>query len=977
MVRKISAGIIAFALLLESCKQPGRTPASFVNPFLGTGGHGHTYPGASMPFGMIQISPDTRLEGWDGCSAYHSSDSVIYGFSHTHLSGTGCSDYGDILIMPVKGNCGLQDYQYKSGFSKKTELARPGYYEVQLDKPGVKVSVAAGFRAGIHRYEFSDPSQAGVVIDLKHRDLVLDSRLKISSEDEIEGMRISRGWASQQVLYFAARFSSPISAHMFQTGEQSTTEGKEASGKEIKARLSFNLRQGEPLLMKIGISAVSAENARQNLEHEITGWDLERLAFKADSCWNSQLGKISIEGGSRDQKTIFYTALYHAMLNPNLYSDSDSSYRGRDLLIHKAEGFDYYTVFSLWDTYRAEHPLLTILDQKRTTDFINTFLKQYEQGGALPVWELSANETGCMIGYHAVPVIVDAYLKGIRGFDAELALKAMKSSAENNRLGLLYYNSMGYIPSDLEGESVSKTLEYAYDDWCIAMMARSMGRNDDYSRYIKRAQYYKNVYDRSTGFMRAKANSTWFSPFDPAEVNFNYTEANAWQYSFYVPQDISGLTELSGGREKFAVRLDSLFSVSSKTTGREQADITGLIGQYAHGNEPSHHMAYLYNYVGQPWKTQKLVSRICKEFYRNDPDGLCGNEDCGQMSAWYVFSALGFYPVLPGSGEYAIGTPMFPKMTIRLENGKTFTIEAENVSEKNCYIAGASLNGKPYNRCFIRHQDIMEGGVLQLTMSSKPEETWGSKKEDLPSSQISDHLITPVPSVLGSRKTFLDTTLITLSCPLPSARIYYTLDGTSPGAGSEVYSRPFVIDKSTRLRAFAAAGDMERSFEIEANFIRIPKDRRINLLTNYSGQYSAGGNLALIDFIRGGENFKTGTWQGYEGVDLDAVVDLGKVQPIRKISLGCLQDEASWIFMPYEVRVSLSDDNKQFVALPAVRNTVSEKTSGPMIKDFTVNASGRKARYIRVQAVNRVTCPEGHPGAGRKAWIFADEIVIE
>ena len=556
-MRKLSIpGILILSLFLYTCANHTGSPSEYVNPFLGTGGHGHTYPGASLPFGMIQLSPDTRLEGWDGCSGYHNSDSVIFGFSHTHLSGTGCSDYGDVLIMPVKGNVELDNYSFRSGFDKASEKAVPGYYRVDLKKPGARAELTTTLRTGMHRYTFSDARDAGIVIDLKHRDIVLESRLKVTGKDELEGMRISQAWAARQVLYFVIRFSKPITAYHLRSGGKMPDNASEAKGNDVKGLFRFGLQGNEPLQIKIGISAVSTAGARKNLESENPGWDFDQVSQQAMNAWNRELGKIKVEGGSKDQKTVFYTALYHAMLSPNLYMDVDGQYLGRDQKPHQAKDFDYYTVFSLWDTYRAEHPLLTIIDQKRSNDFINTFLRQFAEGGKLPVWELSANETGCMIGYHAVPVISDAYLKGIRGFDAALALAAMKHSAGMDELGLKYYKTMGYIPSDKEGESVSKTLEYAFDDWCIAQMAKVLGNDSDYGTFIRRAQYYKNVFDASTGFMRAKNNSSWFSPFDPAEVNFNYTEANAWQYSFYVPQDIGGLMQLLGGREKFAARLD-------------------------------------------------------------------------------------------------------------------------------------------------------------------------------------------------------------------------------------------------------------------------------------------------------------------------------------------------------------------------------------------------------------------------------------
>ncbi len=949
----------------------------YVNPFIGTGGHGHTYPGATVPFGMVQLSPDTRLEGWDGCSAYHASDSVIYGFSHTHLSGTGCSDYGDILVMPVTGTVNLENYGYASPFNKTEEFASPGYYRVRLLKGQIDAELTSTARVGVHRYTFTEAGLSNIVIDLKHRDKVLESGLKVSGNDEVEGFRISQAWAARQMVYFVAKFSKPFESYTLSNGGQLSKELNEVNGDNIKSFFTFKITDREQILVKVGISGVSIEGARKNLEAEVPGWDFDTIVNKASLEWNSALGKIKAEEGTHEQQVIFYTALYHTMLQPNIYNDVNGQYRGRDLKVHKAEGFDYYTVFSLWDTYRAANPLYTIIEPERVNDFINTFLRQYDDGGMLPVWELSGNETGCMVGYHAVPVIADAWQKGIRGFDGNKALEAMKHSAEQDHLGLKYYKAKGYIPADREGESVSKTLEYAYDDWCIATMAKSLDKQNDYKTYLIRAQNYKNLFDRVSGFMRAKSNETWFTPFDPAEVNFNYTEANAWQYSFYVPHDIGGLMMLLGGRDKFAIKLDELFSADSKTTGRDQPDITGLIGQYAHGNEPSHHMAYLYDYAGTPWKTQELVHRICTDFYKNSRDGLIGNEDCGQMSAWYVFSAMGFYPVTPGSDIYAFGSPIFPKVTISLGNGKNFTIRAINVNERNFYIQSASLNGKPHTKCYISHADIIKGGELRFNMGPQPNKAWGVGYGAFPDSYIAEFAITPVPSVFKGNQTFMDSTVVTLTCALPGVNIHFTLDGSEPDLKSMVYQRPFILRKSTTLKAFAIGKESPKSLTIEARFNKIQINRKITLNTKYSGQYSAGGDHALIDFLNGSDNFKTGSWQGYEGVDIDAVVDLGSVQPVRKLSLRCLQDQGAWIFMPTGVSWWISDDGANYTKLSTIANDADEHQDGVITKEFSVNLKNQKVRFVKVVAKNRGVCPAWHPGAGGKAWVFADEITVE
>jgi predicted alpha-1,2-mannosidase len=978
MKKTTSIAILGFVLLfLHSSGQKDQPVSKFVDPFIGTAGHGHTYPGASLPFGMIQLSPDTRLKGWDGCSGYHDSDTVIYGFSHTHLSGTGCSDYGDILFMPATTATGLADYGYRSGFVKSgnRETASAGYYRVLMNN-NIGVELTCTKRAGMHRYTFPPVQNPMIVVDLKHRDKVLDSKLRVVSDSEIEGMRISSSWADKQILYFVARFSKPFNTFRIDKDGIPVTGSRDVTGTNIISEFIFPTGTENKILVKVGLSAVSCENARKNLDAEIPGWDFDKVAEDADNAWNEELGKILVSGGTREQMTTFYTSLYHSLLNPNLYSDIDGSYRGRDLKVHTSKGIDYYTVFSLWDTYRAEHPLFTIIEQKRTTDFIQTFLTQYEQGGLLPVWELSSNETDCMIGYHSVPVIADAYIKGIRGFDAAKALEAMKHSANQDRLGLKYYKHLGFIPGDKEGESVSKTLEYAYDDWCIARMAHSMGATADYTNFIRRAQDYKNLFDPSTGFMRGKLNGSWFSPFDPAEVNFNYTEANAWQYSFCVPQDIDGLINLLGGKEKMAAKLDTMFSAASQTTGREQVDITGLIGQYAQGNEPSHHMAYLYDYIGEPWKTQELVHKICSELYTSRRDGLCGNEDCGQMSAWYVMSAMGFYAVTPGNTTYAIGTPLFPETKILLENKKEFIIKADNVSSRNFYIQSVKLNGKSYSKCYIDHSDIMAGGILEFVMGDSPNKSWGTGQDDYPETKISDDPITPGPFITGGKRNFPDSTVIIIGSTMAGSRIYYSLDGTEPTIHSALYKEPVTIDRSITLKTFAVSTGCSKSPVLEVPFHKIPKNLKITLNTKYASQYSAGGDYALIDFERGSDNFRTGAWQGYEGVDLDAVIDLGRMQSIHEISAGFIQDAGSWIFFPLEVTYYLSTDGKDFHQAGTVVCEVPSSKYGVILKDFRQQVPATEARWIRVVAKNRGVCPPGHPGVGGKAWIFADEITV-
>jgi len=950
----------------------------YVNPFIGTGGHGHTFPGATVPFGMVQLSPDTRLTGWDGCSGYHYTDKVVYGFSHTHLSGTGVSDYGDILLMPTTGktvfNNGADEKAgYRSPFSKENEKAEAGYYTTYLDKYDIAVELTATERAGFHKYTFPKNDKGNILIDLEHRDKVINSGITKVSDTEIEGFRLSKAWAEEQHVYFVIQFSQP-----FQKMEVET-EGKAevVAGENIKANLEFDLKNNKEILVRVGISSVSIEGARKNLEKEINHWDFEKTKKTTQEKWTKALSKIDIEGGTDDQKTVFYTALYHTMIAPNLFMDVDGKYRGTDLKIHQAKDYTHYTIFSLWDTYRATHPLYTLIEQKRTNDFIKTFIAQYETGGQLPVWELSGNYTGCMIGYHAVPVIADAYLKGIRDYDENKAFEAMIHSAEQDKLGLEGYKKYGFIPAESEAESVSKTLEYAYDDWCIAQMAAAINEEEDlYKRYLQRAQYYKNIYDSSTGFMRGRMDNAWVVPFEPAEVNYHYTEANAWQYSMYVPQDITGLMNIMGGKEKLEKKLDDLFTANSETSGRHQVDITGLIGQYAHGNEPSHHMAYLYNYLNKPHKTQEKIRQIMDELYFNAPDGLSGNEDCGQMSAWYVLSAIGFYPVTPGSEDYIIGSPLFEKVTLHLENGNDFVIEAKNNNPQNKYIQSAQLNNTPHEKSYITHSDLMKGGNLTFTMTNNPKNEWATNDKNIPTSTINKHLIVTTPIITKGKKAFYEENEIELNTLTKDAEIYYTLDGTNPTTKSQKYTKPFTIKDDCTLKTFAKKEGVGESATIETNFVRIRKHRTIKHNTAYGKQYAAGGNNALVDALRGGKDYRTGTWQGFEGVDINAIIDLGKKEAITKLTIGFLQDENSWIFMPETVTFYTSNDGKNFKEIGSIQNNISPKEKGTQLKDFTL-PTNTQAQYLKVIAKNRGICPEYHKGAGGKSWIFADEIIIK
>jgi len=974
------ASILAL-ILLSFTGFAQKAPVDYVNPFIGTGGHGHTYPGATMPFGMVQLSPDTRLEGWDGCGGYHYDDEYVYGFSHTHLSGTGVPDLCDILIMPTTGKARFNNgYDgkpgYRSHFSHKNEIATPGYYKVQLDDYGITAELTATERAGFHKYTFPASDSANILIDLFHRDDAKEASIQVKGNNEVEGVRYSEGWANNQVVYFVAQFSKPFSGVSLASNNVVLPERLALDKrKNVKAAFHFKTAEGETIYVKVGISAVSIAGARKNLEKEIPGWDFDQVRSNARQAWNKELSKIIVEGGTDDQKAVFYTSLYHTMVVPNTFMDVDGIYRGRDFKNHKAEGFTNYSVFSLWDTYRAYHPLMTIIDQKRTLDYIRTFLTQYDQGGLLPVWELDANETWCMIGYHSIPVIVDAYMKGIKDFDVNKAFEAMKKSATRDNPGLKALDQYGFIPSDREAESVSKTLEYAYDDWCIAQFARSIGKKDEYKYFIHRAQNYKNLYDPSTGNMRARINGGWFTPFDPTEVNYNFTEANSWQYSFTATQDITGLSNLMGGKDKLAAKLDALFSASTQTTGRDQSDITGLIGQYAHGNEPSHHIAYLYPFAGQPWKTQELVHRIMNEFYKNNPDGLIGNEDCGQMSAWAVLSAMGIYAVNPGSNFYVIGTPWFDKVTINLENGKQFVIKANNISPANYYIQSATLNGKKHNASYLKHADIMKGGELVFTMGSQPNTEWGVGKKNEPVTAITDNLVLPAPYVKDAVKTFSGAKTIELAGPA-GATVMVMTSGADRIGENTPYTAPIELTETSKVKFFAQQKKLV-SPTVTAEFIKSEINKDCKLITAPAQQYSGNGGLTLVDNIRGNQDFRVGGWLGFEKENFEAVVDLRESKEVSRLSAGFLQDENSWVFMPTQVEFFLSDDGVNYKSAGVVKNDLPWQKTGAFTRDFNLNITAAKARYVKVIGTNRGTCPEGHKGNPGAAWIFVDEITVE
>ncbi|HEY4325057.1 MAG TPA: GH92 family glycosyl hydrolase [Mucilaginibacter sp.] len=711
---------------------------SFVDPMIGAGGHGHVFVGASVPFGAVQLGPSNIRKGWDWCSGYHYSDSILIGFAHTHLSGTGGSDQGDVLIMPYTGKIKLTtgtqqnpELGWASHYSHTDESVKPGYYSLKLKDYNIKAELTATERVGFHQYYFPAGSEAHVIIDLMdgNGDKATATSIKQVDEYTITGSRFSKGWANDQRLYFAIKVSVPVK-HFSIYEDTVQVTGTTAEGKSTKGLISFDKAPGL-LKLKVGISSVSAENALDNINAEIPDWNFDEVVKAADKKWDTELSRIDIQTSNNDYKKIFYTSLYHAMIDPCIFNDHNGDYRGTDKKIYNKAPFTNYTVFSLWDTYRALQPLYTIIQPQRENDIINTMLAIYKQQGKLPIWHLDGCETNLMPGVSGVQVIAEAYLKGFKGFDASLAYEAVKASTTRDEYGLNYTKNLQYIPADKVRESVAKALEYAVSDGSVALMAKKIGNATDVDYYQKRAKAYGLYFDPVNKFFRGKlADGTWNPVFNPVKFSQpwikDYTEGNAWQYLWLVPQDVEGLMTLLGGEKGFITKLDSLFTIQPTPDPRTPVDITGLIGEYAHGDEPSHHITYLYAYAGQQWKTAEKVRFILNNMYQNSIDGISGNEDCGQMSAWYIFSSLGFYPVFPANGAYVFGSPLFDKATLNLGGGKTFIVQAINNSPGNMYIQSVTLNGEKYDKSYIMHKDITKGGVLKITMGNKPNLNFGT-----------------------------------------------------------------------------------------------------------------------------------------------------------------------------------------------------------------------------------------------------------
>ena len=925
----------------------------FVNPMIGAGGHGHTFPGATLPFSMVQLSPDTRIDGsWDGCSGYHYSDTIIYGFSHTHLSGTGCSDYGDIAFMPTFVNKAIEpidkiDTLFYT-FSHKNETLKAGYYSVKLNN-GIKVELTSTLRVGLQQYTYSQNGYAWITLNLKHRDELLEGKITEINKHSFSGLRRSKAWAENQLVYYYFELSRDADQIIISKNEKG----------ETKVNLGYTVKAGDKILVKTALSSVDESGAKANMDVELNHWNFENVKQDANKAWNKELNKIKAYGGTKDEKLNFYTALYHCMIHPNIMNDADGRYMGRDKQIHKAEGYNYYTVFSLWDTYRALHPLLNIIDKKRSHDFIKTFQAQYEQSGRLPMWELWGNETNCMIGFHSVSVILDAYNKGVITQDELKAIyPAVKAEAMSNRFGLDKFREKGYLSIEDESESVSKTLEYSYDMSCASSIAFLTSNKEDGEYFKKLSGSWRNVYNVETGFMQARKNGDWLEPFDPKQVNNHYTEANAWQYSFAVPQEYWRIHDMA--------KVSKIFNSDSKTTGRDQSDITGMIGQYAQGNEPSHHIPYLFDNIDS---SHKYVKKICKTYYKPTPEGLCGNEDCGQMSAWYVFSTMGFYPVNPTSNKFVFGNMLFD--SVRFANGNISSIIYKNKDPKMHWF-GEYQHSNEF--IFWKETEKLYYGYEHEYLSNESEEKI----------QLSSPIIESGSEVFKEKATIslksnnLKNLYSYSPAKQPNGAIYYTLNSETPTLQSNKYndSSKIVIDKNTTLKAVYITDSGIVSPISIAHFYKKPNNYTIKINSTYNKQYTADGDEGLIDGLLGETDWRKGRWQGYQSQDFEAIVDLQKVKNVDCITASFLQDTRSWILMPTQVIFYGSIDGINYKEIQAVKNKIADSNYTVQKEVFRYNEIEDSFRYIKVKAINYGKLPEWHQGAGGDAFIFIDEITI-
>ncbi|NOU59076.1 GH92 family glycosyl hydrolase [Marinifilum caeruleilacunae] len=978
----------------------------FVDPMIGTDGHAHTFPGATLPFGMVQLSPSNDFKAWDWCSGYHYSDSILKGFAHTHISGAGLAGLGDILLMPTLGETKIiagteedPESGFRSRFSHKKEEASPGYYAVVLDDYNVKVELTCSPRVGYHKYTFNTAGQANVILDPTHNIMenVQGTEIEFVSDSEVRGWKHCNGEGGDRKVYFYARFSKSFQKNGVAIDDVIKESAKKATDRKVKGFVSFDVEKGEEVLVKVALSFVSYEGAKANFDAEAQGVSFDHVLESAQDIWEEKMNKFQIETDKLSDKRNFYTAVYHSMISPNLISDVSGEYIVEGEKYHST--FDQYSNFSTWDTYRAVHPLLSIVEHDKTADFINSLSSRFTDAKVgLPVWECLGHDNVCMIGYSTVSVMSDAIMKDISGIDQQTAYDAMYAAAFNLEKhsnsydvnGMNYYIDMDFVPAEI-GSSVSKTTEYNYYDWCLSQVARKMKKLDDLHLFQQRSKGYRNLFDQHTGYLLPKLQNGKFVHVDKTKWDglvHNYVSGNIWGYSSYVPHDMGYLIQLHGGKEKFAYWLDAIFADNSKIGGSQHVDISGFIGKYGHGDEPSHQMPYLYVHAGQAWKSQKLVREILSRFYHDHPAGLDNNDDLGQMSSWYVFGSLGFYPVCPGSNQYQIGSPAYQKASINLENGKVFSVVANHNSEKNVYIQSARLNGKEFNKAFITYDQIKNGGELVFEMGSKPNLSWGTESSDLNEMQgmkvsqaykLHEEKQVLMPYTNDTAFSFEKSKTIQLRCGTNGAEIRYTTDGSEPDLSSKKYQRPIHVRDDVRLKAIAFKEGLKASGVLNLQYF---KGLPFNPHTGYpkisvEGDkigYGKQTGIQLIDGGFGSTTFNDGFWTGIDLHDMDVDIDLGESKEISEVKAGILIYPGAWIFNPDEVEIYVSNDQKNY-RLVKTRSLEPVKDESRYVIRPSIKFPKVSCRYLKVTFKNG-PIPDWHMAGGRKHWIFVDEILI-
>ncbi len=994
------------ALLILGCSQMPDDPLKLADPMIGTDGTGHTFPGATTPFGMVQLSPSNDFKSWAWCSGYHYTDSVLKGFAHNHISGAGLSGLGDILLMPATGdirvNPGSEERPetgYRSRFSHDNEFASPGYYRVLLEDYNITAELTASQRVGFHRYTFHDGGDGHVIIDPTHGldQSVIETEVAFVSDRMLRGFKHSAGDDGLRTVYFYAWFSKPFIDKGVAVDDRTDTTASKAKSKNAKAFVRFDPAPGEAIEVKVAMSHVSYEGAKTNFEAEAVEADFDGTWKAAEKSWEEKLKKFRIKGLDPSEERVFYTAVYHSFISPNLISDVDGNFIVEGEQYRSEE--PHYSNFSTWDTYRALHPLFCLVDQKSNSRFVKALTSRYhDQQVGLPLWELLGYDNKCMIGYNAVSPMVEAVLKDVDGVDPEAVYEAVTAAANNTSPekssvvyglnGMKGYTRLHYVPAEVNS-SVSKTTEQNYYDWAIARLAAKLGKPEDAEQYKARSLGYRNLFrpDKkllwpkySNGLWREMDTTRWY------DYEMNYVSGNVWGYSSYVPHDVEGLAGLIGGRKAFGHWLDKIFSDSTRLKGNQHVDISGFIGKYGHGDEPSHHMAYLYNHAGQPWKGQKIIRKIMDDFYTDRPDGLVNNEDLGQMSAWYIFSALGFYPVNPAALVYEIGSPNVKEAVLNLENGNRFRVVARNNSKRNRYVQSVRLNGQVLEKTYLTHDQIMKGGLLEFEMGRKPNKQWGTEPgmaapsavELNDKSKLSETL--PAPYDVNGAFVFEDKLKITLACKEPGADIHYTLDGTNPDEKSRKYREPFDISESTRLRAVAVVKGKNPGMIMDQHYYEgidlSTENGNAKVTLNPPPTREGDDGARLVDGVFETSYRSDENWCVWQGDDAGIVIDLGEKQRIRSVTVSYLDHTGLWIFPPRAIRLYTSAGGKDFRMHARKTEINSSVTFNPFIRRVPLKFPAVETQYLKIEMENSGEIPEWHKGAGKPALLYAGEIIV-